>query len=386
MNINKKAVSLLLALVLGVALASVNAHGVQLRHATGYVPGSMGAESTVTYAEELKKISGGDVTAKVYSLSLLSWGEMSDGIRDGMADSGTLLYPYFSAQYPLNSMLAELSMVVQLSESVDSKRMGLAYAGALSEYLLLACPKCMKEFSQQGQVFTGVAATTPYHLLCNKPVVSLADMAGKRLRAGGAQWARWAEDLGGSPISMPQNEAYEAMSQGVLDCAMMSTPELTLINLMEVVTDITVNVPGGLFAGLAVNNINSNTWGGLTETQRSYIIQGSALFAADLSWSYMQNHDKNMAFVKSDTDIRVHQPDQDLVDATAGFIRRDAEQIAADYKRKYGVNDAVRIVEEFTKILNRWLPLVNDVSGSEELTDLYWKEVWSKVDVNSHGV
>ena len=386
MKLNKnKTISLLSALAVGVTLASTSTQAVQLRHATGYAPGSMGAESTTTYAEAMEEISGGDVSAKVYALSLLGWAEMSDGIRDGMADSGTLLFPYFPAQYPLNSMLAELSMVVQLGESIDSKLMGLAYAGALSEYLMLDCPECMQEFAQQGQVFTGAGATTPYYLLCNTPVTSLADVAGKRLRAGGAQWARWAEDLDASPVSIPQNEVYEAMSQGVLDCSMMSTPELTLINLMEVVTDITVNVPGGLFAGLAVNNINSDTWSSLTEKQRTHVMRGSALFAADISWSYMLSHEENMASVESDPEIQVHQPDQDLITATAEFTRRDAEQIASAYEEKYGVEDAARVVKEFSETLNRWLPLVKSVESSEELTELFWKEVWSKVDVNNHG-
>ncbi len=387
MNNNKRVFSTLLSVVLiSAGLASAPVSAKQLRHATGYAPGSMGAESTNAYASALEEISGGDVTAKVYALSLLNWSEMSDGIRDGLADSGTLLYPYFPAQYPLNSMLAELSMVVQLGGDIESERMGLAYAGALSEYLLLNCPECMSEFSEQSQVFTGVGATTPYYMLCNKPVVTLEDVEGMRLRAGGSQWARWAEDLGASPVSMGQHETYEAMNQGVLDCSMMSTPELTLINLMEVTTDITVNVPGGLFAGLAVNNINAGTWSGLDESQRRSVMEASALFAADISWQYMLSHNENLETAANETDITIHEPGDDLVAATQDFIRRDAKAIASDYEEKYGVQDAARVVKEFSETLNRWLPLVKDIESSEELTKLFWDEVYSKVDVSSHGL
>ena len=99
----------------------------------------------------------------------------------------------------------------------------------------------------------------------------------------------------------------------------------------------------------------------------------------------MLSHEENMASVESDPEIQVHQPDQDLITATANFTRRDAEQIASAYEEKYGVEDAARIVKEFSETLNRWLPLVKSVESAEELTELFWKEVWSKVDVNSHG-
>ncbi|SET95159.1 hypothetical protein SAMN04487962_1632, partial [Marinobacter segnicrescens] len=56
MKLNKnKTISLLSALAVGVTLASTNTQAVQLRHATGYAPGSMGAESTTTYAEAMEE-------------------------------------------------------------------------------------------------------------------------------------------------------------------------------------------------------------------------------------------------------------------------------------------------------------------------------------------
>ncbi|WP_339804399.1 C4-dicarboxylate TRAP transporter substrate-binding protein [uncultured Marinobacter sp.] len=383
-NKQKTVQNLIAAGLLSTALATTAATASQLRHATGYAPGSMGAEATNNYADALRDISGGTVTGKVFALSLLNWAEMSDGIRDGITDSGTVLFSYFPSTFPVNSMLAELSMVAQLGD-VGSEQMGPAYAGALSEYIFLHCPQCLTEFENQNQIFTGIGATSPYWLLCNEPVASLEQIKGKRLRAAGANWSRWAQELGATPVTMSHNDVYEGLSQGVLDCTMMSTPELTLINLMEVTTDITTGVPGGLFAGLAVSNVNKNTWAGLDQQQKESVMRAGASFSADISWLYQMTHDKNMATARASDRITVHEPAADLVEATQNFIRTDSAKIGETYRENHNIEGAPEMVEQFIEILNRWQAKVEGIESQEELAQLYWDEIFSKVDVSSYG-
>src|SRR5690606_3577170 len=99
-----------------------------------------------------------------------------------------------------------------------------AFGGALNEFMFTKCPECTTDFERQNQVFTGTGGSSPYMLLCTKPVTSQTDLKGARLRAGGAAWARWARQLGASPVSMPGNEIFEALNQKVVDCAMLSAP------------------------------------------------------------------------------------------------------------------------------------------------------------------
>src|SRR5690606_30902382 len=68
-------------------LGGTSAFARTISYATGYPPNSIGSDSALAYADALKELSGGDLSVKVFPMSLLSFSEASPGIRDGMADS-----------------------------------------------------------------------------------------------------------------------------------------------------------------------------------------------------------------------------------------------------------------------------------------------------------
>lgn len=372
-----------MVLVLGFSVAAA-AEARELRYATGYAPGSMGAEAGNRYAEALKQYSDGKLTTKVYPMSLLNFMETPEGIRDGMTDSGLVLTPYFPAQFPSTNLAVEISMLLELTGAAPDKA-GLAYAGAMSEYIFHNCPQCVAEYQQQNQVFVSSGGTSPYMLLCNKPVKTLADVKGKRVRIGGAQWSRWAADLGATPVTVPQHETYEALSQGVVDCTIHSAPELTMVNLMEVVSDITPTVPGGVFAGVA-NNFSVDTWQSLEAEERRAVLQAAAVLTGELSWAYAEMAKKNLHVAETEKGIRIHEPKAGLVERSKEFIERDMESIAKDYARKYKLEDAQEMIATFQPILEKWVGLVEDIDSVEALSELYWNETFSKVDVNQYGM
>ncbi|GGY59332.1 C4-dicarboxylate TRAP transporter substrate-binding protein [Marinobacter zhanjiangensis] len=369
--------------VTGTLLAGA-AHARTISYATGYAPQSIGAEAGEAFAEAMETYSGGALSAKVYPQSLLSFSETPSGVRDGMADSGLVLTPYFPAEFPSTNLAAEVSMLLELTDA-PAESAGLAYAGAMSEYLFNDCPECAGEFEAQNQVFIGGGGTSPYMLLCNTPVRNLEELEGKRVRIGGAQWSRWAEDLGASPVSVPQHETYEALSQGVVDCTIHSAPELTIVNLMEVVTDITTGAPGGVFAGVG-NTVNRDAWSSLSEDERTAVLHASAVLSAELSWGYAQAAMDNMETARELDRIDVHDASDAMKEQTREFIRQDLDNMAATYAEKYGVTNADEMIETFRPILEKWVSLVEGVDSGEALADLYWKEVFSKVDVSRHGL
>ncbi len=375
-------------LVLPLAMAGTLLTGIaearSISYATGYSAQSIGAEAGTAYAEALAKYSDGELATKVYPQSLLSFSETPSGVRDGLADSGLVLTPYFPAQFPSTNLAAELSMLLELN-GAPAQTAGLAYAGAMSEYLFTQCPECASEFKAQNQVFIGGGGTPPYMLLCNKPVRTLEELEGKRLRIGGAQWSRWAQELGASSVSVPQHETYEALSQGVVDCTIHSAPELTIVKLMEVVSDITTGAPGGVFAGVA-NTVNRDTWASLSEDERKAVLHASTVLSAELSWGYAEAAKKNMKTAEELDRITVHAASEPMKEKTRAFIRQDINNMAATYADKYGLGNAEEMIETFRPILDKWVSLVEGVDSGEALAELYWQEVFSKVDVSSHGL
>ncbi|MGM0571750.1 MAG: C4-dicarboxylate TRAP transporter substrate-binding protein [Pseudomonadota bacterium] len=359
------------------------AQATELKYATGYPPNSIGSKAADRYAEALKEHSDGSLTAKVYPQTLLNFMEMSDGLRDGMADAGAVLLTYASTEYPRANLVGESSMLLEFTD-LEQHRAGMAFGGAMAEYLFNHCDSCLEEFTQQNQVYAGAGASTRYMLLCNEPVTTVEDLKGKRLRHGGANWSRWAEAMEASPVSMSVNEMYEGISQGVLDCTIQSTPELTIFKMMEVVTHITTDVPGGVY-GTSSNSINRDFWQSLDTKQREAVMYATAVTSADITWAYAQASLDNLETARELEDITVHEPSEGLIDANRKFIRADLERIASAYQERYGITDGEEMLADFRPIIEKWAGMVDDIDSPEALTELYWDEVYSKVDVDKHG-
>jgi len=224
---NKSGLAILILAALASVSSAVAASPKELGYAIGYPSGTDSHAAALNFADAVSEYSGAELTVKVYPLSLLSFSETSDGVRDGMADIGYMLAPYFPANYPHYNFLAENSMLLTLLDTQSRARGGLAYNGAMAEFVLFNCPECQSEFLNQNQVYTSNAASSTYGAHCNTPVNSIETLENKRLRIGGsAQWFRWAEHFSASPVTLSGNDAYEALSQGVVDCVVISAPDL----------------------------------------------------------------------------------------------------------------------------------------------------------------
>ncbi|MFV8834886.1 C4-dicarboxylate TRAP transporter substrate-binding protein [Aquisalimonas sp.] len=369
--------------VLGLAAAQPVA-AQSLNFASGYPADSITAEALEVYADRLQEYADGALSARLFHLSLLNLEETSGGLRDGIADLGIVLTPYFPGEFPHMNMIAELSMLLE-TEGMDAEHPGPAFAGAMMEYVFFNCSSCREDFQSQNQVFLGGASSPEYALLCTTPVTDAEAVEGKRLRVGGAQWARWADAMGASPASMSVNEINEGLSQGVVDCSVQSAPELSVFQLFDVVEDITVGAPGGVFAGVGSSNINADTWRGLDDQQREALLRASAVLSAEFTWRYESEGLENLERAEAEG-ITVHEADGSLIEATQAFIGRDVDRIADSYAEDHGVADSHDRVEAFRPILERWVELTAGLEDADALAELYWNELLSELDPADYGL
>jgi TRAP-type transport system periplasmic protein len=350
-----------------------------LNFAYGYPESSAIGIGVADYKKAVEERSNGSLSVTGFPMSLLSLSETSPGVRDGLADVGFVLTPYLPAEYSTNLFLHELNLLITLAENPTGKE-PLAYTGAMLEYTFNHCPECLDEYSAQNQVYTGGGVTPLYNLLCKDvQITTVEDLAGKRLRAGGAGFVRFAEKFGAQGVRLPVNEVYEGLDQGILDCAMNSAPELTNYNLHEVVTDITLAVPGGAFAGVSSANINADRWKSLTNEQREALLYGGAQMTSSTTWGFYSDDAVAIQNAK-DKGINILEPDAELAAAVKEFAREDLAIVSDLFRDTYGVARANEITAEFTPILEKWYGLVADIDSKEALTELYWNEVISKVD------
>lgn len=385
MNILKKPLA---GFIAGAALTSLFAAGTlearELSFASGAPPNSFGSEAIDAFSAALEERSDGDLSAKAYMQSLLSFMETPPGLRDGMADFGVVLTPYFQTEFPSTAMLTELTMLLEQS-GTSAREATFAFGGAISEYVFNHCPECLEEYTGNNQVFLGISGSTPYTLICNKPVTTMEQLKGKRIRIGGPQWARWVESMGASPVSMAVNDVYEGLGHGVLDCTANALPDLSNFNLLEVTTDVTLGVPGGIFGGVATH-MNADAWTGLSAGHRKDVLYASAAHAAAVARLYVKQHEESGALIRKKDDITVHEAGDELQSATLRFIEEDIATIAQRYQQNHDLARSDEMIAGFRERLTHWVELVQDVEAGEELQQLYWNEVFSKVDVNQYGM
>lgn len=363
---------------LGLAMAGGTAQGDTLKYALGFPPGSAPTAGVENFAKYIQENS--DLEVRVFALSLLNLAETPPGLRDGIADIGYVLTPYYPAEFAEVNLGADMTMLVTTGDPVPSP--GATMAGAMLEYVMLNCPDCLAEHRRQNQVYLGGAASTDYVLLCTRPIATLDDLRGKKIRAGAANFGRWAEHFGATKVSIPGNDIYEAMSQGVIDCAMISTPELTNLQLMDVTKDITLRVPGGVFAGSGTSNFNREAWARLTPEQRKVVFEAAARLIADISTDYYLLAQTNVAAAK-EKGINVIDPPAEMIAASDAFVKEDMAVVAQQFASAYGLKDVDAKMAKITELVAKWKGLTKEVAVAEDreaLARLYWDEVFSKVD------
>ena len=354
----------------------------QLRFAIGWPPNTNAAGSFDTFSEVLSAETGGEMTAKIYPLSLLNFLESTSGVRDGIADATTILLPYFLAEFPVSNFGTELAALTDLVVE-DGDRVGIVYAGAYMEWAMMNCPECQDEFSTNNSVFLGGGSSTRYHLICNKEVNTLEQLQGARIRAGGAWWARWASEMGATPVSMSINETFEGLNQGVLDCSASSNPELFNFGFIDVAQWVSTGAPGGQFPS-ATAVLNKDVWLGASEDERKALLKAGAALAAKITYVYIEESERGIAEAEK-RGIPVKEVGPELMAKSRAHTEADAEVAVANYEERFGLKDGAGKVAKMKELIEKWDGLTQDVSNTDELSEIYWTEIGSKIDVSTYG-
>lgn len=352
-----------------------------LKAAVGFPKGNAVTQAVEAFADYVEENS--DLRMRVFTMSLLSLKESGPGLRDGIADVAFILTAYFPAEYAETNLVANLSMMATSGERRPSP--GMAMAGAVSEYVF-SCPECQAEYKRQNQVYLGSAASPPYMMLCNSPLRTLDDLKGKRYRSGAANFSRWAEHFGGVAVSMPANDIYEAMGQGVVDCNMISATELSNLSLFDVTQYVVPAIPGGVFAGVATTNVNRDAWLDLSVEERQVMLKGAPHANSVGIWKYHVLAEENLALA-AEKGIEVIDLPQDMLAASDDFVAQDITQVGREFTEAYGVDDAKTKIARFVGLLDKWKGLTEGLEDNPEaLAQLYWDEIYSKVDAATYAM
>jgi hypothetical protein len=104
-----------------------------------------------------------------------------------------------------------------------------------------------------------------------------------------------------------------------------------------------------------------------------------------MTWSYYELQAENLNMAR-EQGIEVIEPDADMMGAVQDYVREDVQLVGQIYADNYGITRTDEIANEFVEVLDRWNGLVAGVESVDDLAEIYWNEIFSKVDPETYGV
>lgn len=330
-----------------------------------------------TFADELKKNTNGDITLRIFpGEALLGAKAISDGVRDRVTDIGFDTMTYTPSYYPHGILINDLAMIGEND---------MAGAFAVTELYLLHCKPCLAEFEKQNQVFTSGVSTVPYVLVSKVDVNSPEKLKGKKLRAGGALWDRFASFAGATGVNIPTSEMYEALSRGILDGAMYAVGGLKTHGLGDVATQVVMLNLGSFRAG-NLFSFNRDVWSELKPEQRVAVFKALSVALVRTVKEYEQG-DKEALEIAKQKNIPIVQPHPGLVKLRQDFLDKDLPIILENANKSLGISNADAFVAKYKELYAKYEKLVTSVeANSTKLSGILFEEVYAKLDPAKFGV
>jgi TRAP-type C4-dicarboxylate transport system substrate-binding protein len=200
-QVSKLAVAATFAFAMG---SAAYAETVNLTLATNATPELLNYIAAHNFAKKANELSGGKLNV-VVNESLLKGNELGSAVRDGRVELVIGVYPYLSATEPLFG-LQNLPGIVRDEHD---------YKAALDAFWHKELAAAWDADWNAKILVEGIYA---YQVtFTNKPVHSVEDFRGLKLRVHNAETARFASLLGALPTPMDPTEISAGLERGIID-------------------------------------------------------------------------------------------------------------------------------------------------------------------------
>lgn len=214
------------------------------------------------WAEQVEKETQGRVKVRLLPKPVTNPVNHFDAVKDGLADVAFISHSYTPARFPL-------------------LRMGvLPFGGDTAEHTSVALwriyNKHFAKFNEHDGVHLLAIYTHGPGIFWNnkKPIKTIDDFAGLKIRVGGGIAADVATALGANAIAKPAPESYELLSSGVVDGVMFPGESIASFKLEKLVKYAT-DFPGGLYSDSHAVIMNQDRWNKLSKQDQEAIMRVS---------------------------------------------------------------------------------------------------------------
>ncbi|WP_295552697.1 TRAP transporter substrate-binding protein [Limnohabitans sp. Rim8] len=290
------------------------------------------------WAAAVEKATNGRVKMQMLAKHPVAPQGTFDGVRDGVMDVSYVTASYTPARHPL-PLLAELPGSGGTAEinSVAFSRIHWKHLHKAGEY--------------KGVKLLGVFTHGPGQMfLVKKPVNSVADIAGMKIRSGGGISEASAKALGASPLVKPAPESYEILASGVADGTFFPSESIRSFNLDKVVKHATI-FPGGFYSSAFGFFMNEDKWNKLSKQDQDAINSVSGEALARLAGKAWDAADKGGMEALKAAGVNIQQASPAFI----ADVRSRTEPLANNWIQAANAKglDGAKVLAEFREELKR---------------------------------
>jgi TRAP-type C4-dicarboxylate transport system substrate-binding protein len=224
-----------------------------------YTPGGTIDAPIKWYFDEVSKRSGVKIEFENYLGGVLAKApDCLDAIGKGVYDIGWISPVFTPAKTPL-AMIPNATPLVAPT---------LFSAVKAANELVRTFPAAAAEYNRSNVKILFHTGSWHYNLVSTKPVNSLGDIKGLKVRTFGYLAKVWAE-LGGVPVAISVAETYDALQKGVIDGTLTQPSSFKTLKLSEIAKHF-IKLNLGCLAAPVL--INMDSWNKLPEKVRKEML------------------------------------------------------------------------------------------------------------------
>ncbi|MEJ8572772.1 TRAP transporter substrate-binding protein [Microbaculum marinum] len=317
--------------VLAVAMTcSANAEPKTIRVDTYAGPQhAVNAAGLDVWAKQVEEASNGELKVEL-SYPPINPRDIMDRVRSGITDVGWITHGYTTGRFVLTDMV-ELP-----GNGGNAEQASRAYWKVYNE-----------EFADLGEhkgvVPIALFVHGPGMIHTSKPIESIDDLEGLKIRTGGGTQGEIAKRLGLVTVSAPVTKAQELLSQGVADGVLFSLETIKSFNLGDIVT-YHYGMPDNLYTSSMAIVINENFLDSLTDSQKEAFWSVSGEELSGLIGSAWDGADTDAEETfGADSVVTFDGEMKDKVDAALAGM--DEEWVAR--AQEAGADDAAEVLEKY---------------------------------------
>jgi TRAP-type transport system periplasmic protein len=260
-----------------------------------------------------------------------------DAVRDGLVDLSYVTASYTPARHVF-PLMPELPGAgdTSLVNSVAYSRMHWKYFHKMGEY--------------KGVKLLGVFTHGPGQMFTKRPVNSIADVQGLKIRTGGGVAEAVAKALGASAFVKPAPESYELLKSGVADGVFFPMESIISFKLDTVLEQATI-FPGGMYSSAFGFFMNEDKWNKLPKQDQEAIEKLSGEHIARLAGKSWDEADQKGLDVLKKSGVKIVNANSELV----AEVKKRSAPIVDEWIKNASAKgvDAAKILAEFRDELKK---------------------------------